>query len=128
MEISNWIALGALLIATIGLIPQFHQAFQKSRKTKEKEEEQIDNSKERKEEKEQTPMPFMLRILMMIVFAFSTLLIELIIFSWLAHFFEIEIDLETMPLNWQVGFYSMFAIPGVFVFLAIVTLSANSTD
>ncbi len=143
MEISNWIALGALLVAILGLIPQFYQIFNKNKKHKNKitletknakpdtsqkpsQENKLDISKNPKKEDE--PMPFMLRILVLVIFAFASLLIEMILFGAIAHFFGVKMNLETMTLVWKIISFSLFLIPGTFLFLALVTLSANMED
>ena len=49
-------------------------------------------------------------------------LIELIVFSGAAAAFNVEINLDTMPLNWRVGFYAMLPLPGVCFFWAFAHL------
>ena len=132
METSNLIALGALIVALVGLIPQFYPMFSK-KKTKKKTIKPQQNIEEKateetKDTKEKEPMPFMLRILMLVVFAVAIFLIEIIIFGIVAYCFGVTIDLGTMPLIWKVIFYSLFFIPGVFLFLAFLTFVANTED
>jgi len=132
METSNLIALGALIVAVLGLFPQFYPMFSKKKakkkinKTPEKTESKTEEQPKENVEKE--PMPFMLRILMLVIFAVASFLIEIIIFGIVAHLFGVNIDLATMSLIWKVIFYLLFLIPGVFLFLAFLTFVANTTD
>ena len=132
METSNLIALGALIVALAGLIPQFYPMFSKKKakkkigKTQEKVEAKTEEKQ--KEDIEKEPMPYMLRILMLVIFAVASFLIEIIIFGIIAHLFGVNIDLATMTLIWKVIFYLLFFIPGVFLFLAFLTFVGNTTD
>ena len=130
METSNLIALGALIIALIGLIPPFYNMLKNT--NSQKKYKQIENSKkiieESKENKKNKPIPFMLRILVLMAFAVAVLLIELIIFGILAHLFQVDISFTTMPIIWKIAFFSLFIIPGTLVFLSTVILSANMGD
>lgn len=132
METSNLIALGALIVAVLGLFPQFYTMFSK-KKTKKKIDKTPEKTESKKDEKqkenvEKEPMPPMLRILMLVIFAVASFLIEIIIFGIIAHLFGVNVDLATMSLIWKVIFYSLFFIPGVFLFLAFLTFVANTTD
>jgi hypothetical protein len=49
-------------------------------------------------------------------------ILELILFSWTAHFFGVVIELAKMQTNWLVAFYTLFVIPGVCFFFAFVTI------
>jgi RsiW-degrading membrane proteinase PrsW (M82 family) len=60
--------------------------------------------------------------------AFVLLVIELVAFSWVAYLFKVKMDPNTMPLNWQVGFWSLFLIPGLFCFLALMNLVSTMSD
>ena len=134
MEPSNLIALGALLVATLGLIPQFYQSFYHKKTIKKRNNKIIVESKNEKPidtpkpEAESKPLPFMLRILLNVIFAFASLLIEMIIFGIVAHLFGVELNLEKMTLVWKIVFFSLFLIPGAFLFLASLTLVANLDD
>ena len=139
METSNIIALGALIVAVIGLIPQFLQIFGKTKSEKtnlinvktidsSKTKEAIETENLKKTDEDKEPMPFMFRILMLVVFAVASFLIEIIIFGIIAHFYGVEVNLEVMTLFWKSIYYSLFFIPGVFLFLALLTLSSNMTD
>ena len=133
MEISNWIALGALFVAVFGLIPQFYQILGKSKTKKSKDKKTIGTDSEKsdipqKPEEEKKPMPFMMRILVLVIFAFASLLIEMILFGIVANIFGVGMNLGTMTLIWKIIFYSLFLIPGAFLFLAFVVLSANMDD
>jgi hypothetical protein len=133
MGLSNWIALGALLVAVLGLIPQFYQSFY-SKKTIKRKDKKVEETKSEKpdnlskSEEEAKPWPFMLRILLNVIFAFASLLIEMIIFGIIAQLFGVSMNLDTMPLIWKIVFFSLFLVPGVFLFLALVVLSANTID
>lgn len=142
METSNYISLGALFVSIVALIPQYHLVFSKRKIEHQKSENEQRNessateetyeieknieSKEPNESKE--PMPFMLKILMLVVFAVASFLVEIILFSMIAYFCGVEVSLDTMTLLWKVIFYALFFIPGVFLFLAFLTFVANTTD
>lgn len=129
MNKSDWIALGALLVAFVGLIPQYYQAFSSKQKkktisrtkditTKSIEIQIPDNNKEELKTKAQPPM---IRILIFLVLAVIIGLIELIIFSAIAYYFDVKVDMNTMPLLWKIFFYSLFVIPGIlFVYASMV--------
>jgi hypothetical protein len=132
METSNLIALGALIVAVLGLLPQFYTMISE-KKTKNKIVKapvkiESKTEEQQKENVEKEPMPPMLRILMLVIFAVASFLIEIIIFGIIAHLCGVNIDLATMSLIWKVIFYSLFFIPGVFLFLAFLTFVANTTD
>ncbi|MFO0321677.1 MAG: hypothetical protein ACK504_04525 [Bacteroidota bacterium] len=135
MNKSDWIALGALLVAFVGLIPQFYQAFSKKPKKKKttsankvplgksNETPTLETSKDDITKRE--PQPPMIRILVFLVTAIIIGLIELIIFSAIAHYFGVKVDLNTMTLLWKIVFYSLFVIPGilfVYAFLVFTTM------
>lgn len=132
METSSLIALGALIVAVFGLGPQFYQIFSKKKpKKKKNKSEKVESKKDdqlKKEEEDKEPTPFMLRILMLVIFAVASCLIEIIIFGIIANFCGVEVNLETMPLLWKVIFFSLFLIPGVFLFLAFLVFVANTED
>jgi hypothetical protein len=49
-------------------------------------------------------------------------IVELILFSAAAGYFGVAINLATMPLNWQVGFYTLCVLPGLcFVYAFLYT-------
>lgn len=131
METSNLIALSALMVAIVGLIPQFHQMFPRNKSKKPivriaKAESNLDALDKGEEKKK--PMPFMLRILILITIAVAVFLIEIILFGIVAHFFDVKVDLATMSLLWKIIFYSLFFIPGTFLFLALLVFVANTDD
>lgn len=141
METSNLIALGALLVAIIGLIPQFYQSFNKNKqddkknknsKSRTKNKSSINDDKLTSEipqpEIPDKPIPFMLRILTMVVMAVAIFLIEIIIFSGIAYLANVKVNLQTMPLTWQIVFYSLFLIPGILLVFACYILVANTED
>lgn len=140
MEISNLIALGALIVSFIALIPSYYQAFFPSRKsnsadmtkkpiTSDKEGSNTDSNRfvdakalsDVKADEE--PMPIMLRVLVLTVLGVIIGLVELIIFSVIAYFFGVEVNLETMPLVWKIIFFSLIIIPWVLFWLAFVTFT-----
>jgi uncharacterized protein YqhQ len=132
METSNLIALGALAVTVIGLIPQFYQMLLR-KKSKKKKMTRIakaeSNSDElNKEEEEKKSMPFPLTILMLVIFAVASFLIEIIIFGVIAYFFGVKVDWATMSLLWRAIFCSLFFIPCVFLFLAFLTFVGNLDD
>lgn len=131
METSNLIALGALIVAVLGLIPQFYAMY--STKGKQENSDSVPSpaavvSNSKKADNVKEPMPYMLRILMQVIFAVASFLIEIIIFGIVAYLFGVSMDLNTMPLVWKLIFYSLFLIPGAFLFLAFLTFIANTTD
>ncbi len=129
---SNLIALGALIVAILGLLPQFYiMIFEKKTKNrilKDPVKIKSQTEDQRKENVEKEPMPPMLRILMLVIFAVASFLIEIIIFGIITHLCGVNLDLATMSLIWKVIFYSLFFIPGAFLFLALLTFVANTTD
>lgn len=133
METSNLIALGALIVAVVGLIPQFHELFSRRGKStkkpnskKEKSEAEITKTEEAEEERE--PMSPMMKILMLVIFAVASFLIEIIIFGIIAYMFGVEVNFTTMPLIWKIIFFALFLIPGAFLFLAFLVFIANTED
>jgi len=134
MVLSNWIALGALLVTVLGLIPQFYQAFYSKKTIKKKDTNVVIESKHENSDnlptpkQEAKPWPFMLRILLNVIFAFASLLIEMIIFGLVAHLYGVDLNLEKMTLVWKIVFFSLFLVPGAFLFLAILILSINMDD
>lgn len=133
METSNWIALGALIVAIVGLIPQFHSIFTRKKRNsrtavKKTAKAEARPIKEKEEIDDEESMPFMLRILLLVVYAVAIFIVEIILFSVVAHFFDVNIDLATMPLIWKVVFFALFFIPGVFLFLAFLQFAFNLDD
>ncbi len=133
MKTSNWIALGALIVAVLGLIPQFYSIFAKKKRNnrttvKKTTKAEAKPNKEKEEIEDEESMPFMLRILLFVVYAVAVFLIEIILFGVAAYFFDVSMDFETMPFIWKAIFGSLFLIPGVLLFLAIVTFVANTDD
>lgn len=133
MEKSDWIALGALFVAILGLIPQFYQTFDigKSTKQKKKKKKNIPNENSTADSNEvnnQKEMPTMMRMLMLVIFAFASFLIEIIMFSSIAHLFDVDVNLTTMSLVWKITFFLLFLIPGVFLFLSFLVFVGNTKD
>ena len=139
MNKSEWIALGALFVSLIGLIPQFKQAFGISntvkKKKKKSKKHKIANNKisnlnvelESKNEDVEIMSP-MMRILLLVIFAFASFLIEIIIFTGIASIFGVAFNLSTMALVWKIIFYSLFLVPGAFLFLAFLAFIENTED
>jgi hypothetical protein len=44
--------------------------------------------------------------------------IEIVLFSATAAFFDVAVDVNTMPTNWLIVFYALFLIPGICFFWA----------
>ena len=44
--------------------------------------------------------------------------IEIVLFSAIAAFFGVAVDVQTMPTNWLIVFYALFLLPGVCFFWA----------
>jgi hypothetical protein len=88
----------------------------------------VDNKEPKDSLEPKEPMPYMLRILMLVVFAVISFLVEIILFSIIAYFFSVQVNVDTMTPLWKYSFYSLFFIPGVFLFLAFLTFVANTTD
>ena len=114
---SNLIALGALIVAILGLLPQFYiMIFEKKTKNrilKDPVKIKSQTEDQRKENVEKEPMPPMLRILMLVIFAVASFLIEIIIFGIITHLCGVNLDLATMSLIWKVIFYSLFPINAI---------------
>jgi hypothetical protein len=143
METSNLIALGALIVAFIGLIPSFHQAFSQRNKDKKKSKttktknnsidkiRELDKSQDvgtEDKKVEDKPMPTMLRVIVLSLTGVIIGLIELIIFSGFAYFCDVTVDLATMSLVWKIVFYSLFVVPGIFFWFAFCTFTTMLTD
>lgn len=137
MNKSEWIALGALLVSLIGLIPQFKQAFSISKTDKKKKskkykkvniEDSISNINLESKNEEKEEMSPMMRILLLVIFAFASFLIEIIFFSGIASIMGVDVNLSTMTIVWKIIFYSLFLIPGTFLFLAFLAFIANTED
>jgi hypothetical protein len=135
METSNLIALVALIVAILGIIPQFQELFSRRRRIK---PDRKPNSKIVKNKaeiakmgeagKEREPMSPMMRILILIIFAVAIFLMEIIIFGIITYFFDIEVNLATLPLIWKIIFFALFLIPGTFLILAMLVFVGNTED
>lgn len=134
MNRSDWIALAACIAAFLGLIPSFYQTFaQKKKVHRKKNSKNIENTvKTDSEEVEKTekkePMPPMLRILTLALTALVVGLIELLIFSAVAHFCGVKVEFTTMTLVWRIVFCSLFLIPGILLFFALMVLTTMFDD
>ncbi len=142
MNRSDWIALAACIASFLGLIPQFRQmSFDRKDKKKIKKLStksslnKIDlspsgvNPKTSKDKslEEQKPRPLFNAFIQTIA-AVLIFLIELIIYSAFAYYFNVKVELGNMPLLWTVGFYAIFVVPGLLLFMAFMWLSSAIGD
>jgi len=104
MHVSDWIALAAALAAFIGLIPQFIQ-LSKNIKKKSKNKMKIKNDSAQvieqttAEQIETKPLNGFGKSLVLASMGLGLYIIEIVPFSFIAHLFNIELNLETMPIN-----------------------------
>lgn len=49
-------------------------------------------------------------------------LVELVLFSWVAHFAGVDVNVTTMTTSWLVAFYALFLVPGVCLLYAFLTI------
>ena len=75
-----------------------------------------------------TPMPPMVRALGLAGMGFAVLVIELVVFGLLSRFFGVPNSVAQMPTLWQVGFYAIFAIPGLLFFFAFMVVVSMMGD
>ncbi|MBL7936676.1 MAG: hypothetical protein JNM51_12795 [Bacteroidia bacterium] len=142
MNRSDWIALAACIAAFLGLIPQFRQmSFDRKDRKKIKKSSNKSSLKKTdlssselnsetakdKSPEEQKPRPLYNAFIQTIA-AVLIFLIELILFSALAYFFNVKVELDNMPLLWTVGFYAIFVVPGLLLFMAFMWLSSAIGD
>lgn len=73
-------------------------------------------------------MPPMIRVLGLGVVAILIGLIELLVFSAVAFYCGVKVDLITMTLVWKIAFVSLFIIPGLLLFFALMVLSSMFND
>jgi hypothetical protein len=50
--------------------------------------------------------------------------IEIVLFSAVAALFGVDVSIATMPLAWLIVFYSLFLIPGLCLFIALMHISS----
>ena len=55
-------------------------------------------------------------------------IIELILFSWFAYLFGVTVDPSKMSLTWTLGFYALYLIPGLLLFLAFINIVSTFED
>jgi hypothetical protein len=126
MRRSDWIALIAAAGTLLGLVPSYKLYFaakkpgngKRGPKATEGSTEQVTTPHRKADE----PIPPFMRALAQVAAAFLVFVIELVLYSAAAYTFNVKIDLNTMPLNWRVGFYSLFAIPGLLCLLAFINI------
>lgn len=125
MNRSDWISLVACIGTLLALIPAYSQFAVK--KNKKRKSSAI--SQEQKNEKDE-PVKYsaFFRATVLTAMAFVIGIIEIVIFSWIASYFNIGIDINTMPLNWKVGFFLLFLIPAVLLFLALINITSQFKD
>ena len=136
MNRSDWIALAACIAAFLGLIPSFYQVFQGKKEKKRIVEKKVTDSikavnSEGKTDSSETikePMPPMMRAFFLVLMAFIIGLIELILFSAVAHYFDVKVDIDTMTLIWKISFFSLFIVPGALLFFALMVISTLFSD
>jgi len=129
MTRSDWIALVAAVGTLLGLIPAYQLYFAAKRPTKTKriaKNERVKPELVPHEEvnDKKSPGPYM-RAAALTAMAFVILAIELVAYSWIANFFKVRIDLNTMRLNWEVGFWILFLVPGLLCFSPLSISSAQ---
>lgn len=140
MERSDWIALAACIAAFLGLIPQFKQMWTIEKKTTKKTRKQKQNitatsgnlenppnSEPSNTVRDDKPKPLYNAFIQTIA-AVIILLIELIIFGGIAHLFGVSTDLDTMPNIWKIGFYALFVVPGLLLFMALMWITSVMDD
>lgn len=107
----------------------FQEEVSQKRKPNSKIEKiKVETTKTGEAEEEREPMSPMMRILMLVLFAVASFLIEIIIFGIIAFFFGVEVNLTTMPLIWKIIFFALFLIPGTLLFLALLVFVSNTED
>ena len=126
MTRSDWIALIAATGTLLALIPSYKLYFaakkagnaKRGPKATEGSAEQVAIPNDKPDE----PIPPFMRALAQVAVAFLVFVIELFVYSAAAYAFNVKIDLNTMPLNWRVGFYSLFVVPGLLCLLGFINI------
>lgn len=129
MTRSDWIALVAAIGTLLGLLPSYRAYFAAKKPRPKSSPKSRQNAEPPSgEAAPEKPMGPYMRAAALTSVAFVLLVIELVAYSWIAAFFKVKVDLNTMPLNWQVGFWSLFAVPGLFCFLALINIVSTMSD
>ena len=133
MNTTEILALTACIISAVALIPQFKKSFRRKRKIatnkENNKEKNIGNSEidEKKESTEKTLDPLQKAFILCILAAIVGV-VEVIIFSWIAHAFGVEMNLKTMPSNWIWAAGFLLLIPGVLLLYAILFITSVMED
>jgi hypothetical protein len=133
MTRSDWISLIAATGTLLGLIPAYRLYFagKKSRKPKRTAKNETSRPEPVPDDGEidaEKPMGPYARAAALTAMAFVIFVIELVAYSWLANLFKVKVDLDTMPLNWAVGFWILFLVPGLFCLLALINIVSTMSD
>jgi hypothetical protein len=126
---SDWIALIAAAGTLIGLVPAFGQYLaSKRRRTKRKSPAPVELPSPPTDDKAEKPTPAYMKALACTSMAFVLFVIELVIFTWIAHLFGVAADFDTMTLPWRMGFVAIFLIPGLLLFVAFLHIMSVMED
>jgi hypothetical protein len=131
MQRSDWIALIACVGTLLSLIPAFGQflASKKRAKTGNPRKPKATPSLSDTDPKADKPMPAYMKAFSCTVMAFVILVIELVIFGWIAHAFGVTTESTyRMPAPWLFGFYALFLLPGLLLFLALLHILGTMDD
>ncbi len=126
---NDYICLVAAIATILALPPAYQNYFKKNKEEKlNRTKIQSEGTNAQTEIVEKQPMPAFMKAFVCVAFAAAILVIELIAFSWILSIAGIEFNLDTMPVNWKIGFYAMFAIPGISCFIALLHISSTFSD
>jgi hypothetical protein len=125
MSRSDWIALVACLAAVLALVPAYSGMLQlrrqrKGRKLAAAQEKQSDQAAGSEDMRQPGAL---MRALVCISMTLLVGVAEVVVFSWIASMYGVEVEPKSMPTNWLIVFYGMFLLPGYFLFLAAAHLS-----
>lgn len=129
MTRSDWIALVACAGTLLALYPAYSHMIRIRKKSGIKSTPKTSTTAAattNKEDSVEYSAFFKATVLTAMAFVFGV--IEIIIFSWIASAFNVKVDANTMPLNWQIGFFSLFLIPGILLFLALLNITSVMKD
>jgi hypothetical protein len=131
MTKSDWIALAACIATFLALIPSFLTLMRdrkpKKQLKKNNQPEIKQNTEVKPENQKKSHGPFM-NAFVLTIMAVVIGIIEFILFSWFAYMFGVVVEFGKMPLIWNVVFYSLFLIPGVLLFLALINILGTFED
>jgi hypothetical protein len=130
MTRSDWISLIAAVGTLLALIPAYHLYFagHKSRKPERIAKSETTKPAPDEETNAEKPMGPYGRAAALTAMACVILVIELVAYSWIASLFKVKVDLNTMPLNWTVGFWILFLVPALLCFLALINIFSTMSD